>query len=98
LGYLLLNRTTDLAALKTLKDHAKELVSRADSEAKKAAATAICYAAIASALVFHGSTITRHSYSKLRKPYQDLEQKPWIPSDLKDLFKKAQAACQEKKS
>ena len=98
LGYLLLNRTTDLAVLKTLKDYAKELVSRGESKAGKAAATVIYYAAIASALVFHGSKITRHSCGALQKSYKDLERKEWIPSDSKDLFKKAKAVCREKNS
>lgn len=57
----------------------------------------IYYAAIVSALVFHEQKITRHSYEKLQEALTDLDEKQWIPSDLKDLFKKAKAACQERK-
>jgi len=95
---LVLDSTTDLAVVRTLKEYGKELVSCADSEAQKAAATTIYYAAIASALVFHRNKVTQHAYGKLQKAYEDLEQKKWIPSDLKELFKKAKAACQERKS
>ena len=95
LVYVLLNRTTDLTVLKTLKDYAKELVSRGDSEAEKSAATAIYYAAIASALVFHQHKISHHSYEGLDKAFTKLERKPWVWPELKDLFQKAQAFCRQ---
>jgi hypothetical protein len=98
IGSLFLDPKSDLTVIKTLKEYGKELVRRADSEIQKVAATAIYYAAIASALVFHQKKITRHSYAKLQKAYEDLEQKKWIPSDLKRLLKKAKAACQEGKA
>lgn len=98
LSDLLLNPETDLAVIKTLKDYAKKLVRRAGPEAKQAAATAIYYTAIASALVHHEQKITRHSYEKLNEAYADLEQKPWIPSELKDLFGKARSVCRERKA
>jgi hypothetical protein len=97
-GDLLIGADTDPSLIETLKDYGKELVRGADSETRKAAATAIYYAAIASALLSHGKKITQHSYGRLQKAYEDLEQKDWVPSDLKDLFGKAKAACQEKKS
>jgi len=66
---LLLNSTTDLTVFKTLKDYAKELARRGGPETKRAAATVIYYAAIASALVFHNERITQHSYGKLYESY-----------------------------
>ena len=98
MGDSLLGSETDLEIIKTLKDHGKELVRSVDSEAKKAAATAVYYAAIGSALVFHDQKITQHSREKLAEAFADLEQKDWIPSELRDLFGKAKAACQERKS
>jgi len=61
------------------------------------AETVIYYASIAGALVFHQEKITQHSYGKLQEAYADLEQKKWIPSDLKDLFKREKAVCRQQK-
>jgi hypothetical protein len=95
---LLTKAETDLGVIKAIRDFGKELRRRTGPETQKAAATAIYYAAVASAVVFHQRKITRHSYAKLQKAYEDLEQKKWIPSDLKRLFKKAKEACQEGKA
>jgi hypothetical protein len=94
---LLLDSKTDLAVIKTLKDYGKKLVRRGGPEAKQAAATVIYYAAIASALVFHAHKITQHSCQTLREAYAELEQKPWVPPELKDLFRRAKAACHQRK-
>jgi hypothetical protein len=94
---LLLNSSTDLTVLKTLKDYAKELARRREPEAKQAAATVLYYAAIAGALVFHEQRITEHSYRKLYEAYDELEGTQWIPRELKDLFKKARTVCQGRK-
>ena len=96
LSEVLLNSETDLAALSMLKDYSSELVRRGGTDAEVAASTVICYAATASALVFHQERITQHSYEKLEEAYGDLKEKQWIPSALKDLFKKAKAVCQER--
>ena len=98
LGESLLNSETDLEVIKTLKDYGKELVRSGGSEVRKTAATAIYYAAIASALLSHDQKITQHSYAKLQGAFADLEQKDWIPSELRDLFGKAAAACERRKS
>jgi hypothetical protein len=47
--------------------------------------------------VFHQQKITKHRLDRLHEAYTALAGKPWIPSDLKDLFKKAEDACREKK-
>ena len=94
---LLLDSKTDLTVIQTLKDYAKKLARRSGAEAKEAAATAIYYAAIASALVFHQHKITQHSYEKLHEAYTDLEQKRWVPRELKGLFKKAHAVCRQQR-
>jgi hypothetical protein len=96
IGNLLLDAKTDLTVIKTLKEYGKEL-ARGGAEAEKGAATAIYYASIASALVFHQQKITQHSYEKLAGALTDLEQKTWIPSRLRGLFKKAVAVCDERK-
>ena len=93
---LLLDCSTDLAVIKTLKDYAKELVRRGGRGMKQAAATAIYYAAIASALVFHRCKITKYPYPKLQEAYAELRQKSWVPLELKDLFQKAHALCKQR--
>ena len=93
---LLLDSRTDLAVLKTLKDYGKELARRGQPGMKQAAATAIYYAVIASALVFHGHKITKYSYRSLQEAYAELEQKPWVSSGLKDLFRRALAVCRQR--
>lgn len=98
IGYLLLSPKTDLNVIRTLKDYTKELVSRRPPNARQAAAIVVYYAAIATALLFHHHKITQHSYEKLQKAYTDLEQKPWVPPELKDLFQKARAACHQRKA
>jgi hypothetical protein len=91
---LLLNSRTDLAVIKALKEYSKELVRRGGRESEGAAATAIYYAAIASALVLHQKKVTHLSYEELQEACRDLQQKEWIPSELKGLFRKARGACQ----
>jgi hypothetical protein len=95
IGDLLLNPATDVAVIKAVKDYAKQLVRRLGPNSEQAPATAIYYAAIASALAFHRHKITQHSYEKLDKSFTELEQKPWVSLELKDLFNKARAACQQ---
>ncbi len=97
IGSLILDAETDLSVLETMKDYGKGLVRRSDSETGKAAATAIYYGSIASALVFHQRKISRHSFEKVAEACADLEEEPWIPSGLKDLFRKARTVCDERK-
>jgi len=97
MGDLLLDSRTDLALIKALKDYGRELRCRDEPKSKQTAATVIYYAAIASGLVFHRHKMIQHSYGKLQEAYVDLGQKDWIPSDLKDLFRKAHVLCQQQK-
>ena len=45
---------------------------------KRAAATAVYYAAIGAALVLHRHRITQHSYAKLDEGFAELQDKPWM--------------------
>lgn len=94
---LLLDPETHLVVIRTLKDYGKGLVRRPGPGAKQAAATVIYYGAIANGLVFHGRKITQHSYRTLHKAYTELRRKSWIPSELKDLFRRALAVCRQQK-
>ena len=97
LGELLRDTKADIAVIETLKNHAKKLVRRSNCEAEHAAATAIYYAGIAAAIVFHERKITRYSYGKLDQAFENLTEKPWIPSELKDLFAAARDLCNQRK-
>lgn len=92
-GELLSNPKTDMRILVALKDYAKTLARRGGPEAKQTTAKAIYYSAIASALIFHGRRITQHPYEKLHETYAEFEEKPWVSSELKHLFRKAGAIC-----
>ncbi len=94
---LLLDSETDLAVFKVLKDYSKELARPGNTEARQAAATVIYYAAIASALLFHGEEATQQSYVKLHETFGDLEEKKWVPPQLKNLFRDAKAVGQQRK-
>lgn len=96
---LLLARDTDAAVLRLLKDYGKALVRLAeDREADSSAAKAVYYAAIASALVFHQQKITRHSFKRLQESFAALQEKPWTPPELKDVFRRAQTFCEGRTS
>ena len=97
LGAILLDAQADPAAIRTLKDYAKELTRRLGAGPRHAAATAVYYGAIAQALALRGETITQHSRGQLRLAFAKLEAKPWIPPGLKDLFVQARQCCQEGK-
>jgi hypothetical protein len=90
---LLTDSNVDLAALRTFKDYAKELVKRSRSETTRTIATALYYSAIASALVFHGELITQHDWKSLARSLAQLLEEPWMVPDLVGLLEKAQAVC-----
>jgi hypothetical protein len=96
LGEVLTDPETDVVALRTLKDYGKRLVSASGSKAEQAAATAVYYAAIVAALVFHGRRITRYSYRQLDENLARLEGKAWLPLELNALFRKAREICRQR--
>ena len=93
LSQLLMNAQTDLAILRTLKDYAKALSRCGAQGPEHTAAIVVYYAAIASALVFHGKRITRHSYETLRGAFSQLAEKNWLPREVKELFRRGREAC-----
>ena len=97
LGEVLLDESTDLKAVKAIKDYGKRLAARKDTEADHAAAIAIYYAAIASALLFHDERITSHGYEYLRASFEELAEEAWIPAGLTRHFSKARKMCEKKR-
>ena len=86
---LILNPDSDLLVLKRIKDFSKEWRKKAASALERDVIAAIYYAAIASALVYHGQRITSFSRDALKKTFSSLIAKKWLTGDLKALFKKA---------
>lgn len=90
---------TDAAAgaddLAAVKEYAKGLVRRAATEHEVAAATVLYYAAIAAAFVHAGAKITEHSNERVAEALADLESRPWLPAELRQLFQSGRAALGE---
>lgn len=97
IGELLFDSKTDLAVLRALKDCGKGLVRCDGPKGHEEIGDAVFYAAIASALIFHDHKITKLSYAKLHEAYTKLEQRPWILRELKEIFRRARALCDERK-
>jgi len=79
-----------------IKEHAKRMMSTADTDAKYETRAVIYYAAIASALVLHDRKITTHSNRDLEDSLSALAERKWINADLSQLLKKAQEICHPK--
>ena len=93
---LLSNPSTEISSIERIKRHSKEPSGRAESKAEHEVATAIYYAAIAHALIYHNKRITRFPYAKLETSFARLVKEKWIPRDLSKLFKAAGKHCKER--
>jgi hypothetical protein len=96
LGEIITDSKSDLGAIKKIRRYAKKMASRKRSEADRAVAVAIYYAAIASALVFHDMKITTHSYESLEVSFAKLINKPWMSTELNKLFVRALKLCRRR--
>ena len=96
LGEVLLDETTDVDVLVKIKNFGKKLASRKASEAEHAVATAIYFAAIASALLFHDRKISSYTYPSLAEDFAALMDTQWMTSELARHFAKARTACNGK--
>jgi len=93
---LILDPQSDLVVLERIKDHAKDLGTRAGSDLEREVALALYFAAIAAALLAHGAKISEHPWRQLEQSFRTLSQRPWIPADLLQLFIKAADCCRDK--
>jgi len=94
IGDLLQNPHTEISFIKRIKRHAKESGTAAKSEAQTDVYLVVYYAAIASALLFHGKRITQHPYKDLQEFFLSFSQEAWILEEIKDLFRKAHIHCE----
>ncbi|UCE50010.1 MAG: hypothetical protein JSW47_07595 [Phycisphaerales bacterium] len=96
LGDLLQDSKTRMAIIRRIKDFAKELGSSVKDKIERDVALAVYFAAIASALLFHGVKISGYSYEELGQSFDTLSRHDWVPPDLSRLFKKARKYCSNK--
>jgi len=95
LGKLLFDSNTDVSTFKKIKDYAKDFGTSTSlkSDILRDVALTIYYAAIAGALVFHDSKITKNSYKELVRSFESLCKQEWISKDLMRLFENARQSC-----
>ena len=93
---LLSNPSTDIQLTNKIKEHGKTLSQNSKTRAEHDTANVIYYAAIAHALIFHNSKITKFSYDELEESLTVFTRTAWISKDLSDLFSKAMKYCRGK--
>ena len=87
--HLLGSSETDVSVLRRIKDYAKALGSRSESEVEKDVFLAIYFAAIAAARVCQGERITEHTHKDLLRFFGDFVNARWMTTDLTELFRRA---------
>ncbi len=97
LAEILVDPTTDIAILQTIKAYYKKMVSRASSDIDHSVAITLYIAAIATALIYKDEKITHHSDSQLQEYFDMLYNKEWMLPELIRLFSKASLQCQATK-
>jgi len=94
LGDILLDPTTPLEALETLKQYGKGLADLWEGGSEHFVAITIYFAAIATALVSHRRKITGRSYRDLADSMRMLMNDQWITPELAGLFDSARIVCE----
>jgi hypothetical protein len=92
---VLLCRHTDVGLLQAIKDCSKTLSASLDSKTEATLAVTIYYAALASALAYHGRKISRYSYETLERSFATFAGKRWVCPELADLFLRAGGICRD---
>jgi len=93
LGDVLVDPTTPLAILETLKQYGKGLSRRWDEGPEHVVAFTIYFAAVAAALVSHRRKITTRSYRDLADSLRILMDDRWITPELAKLFDSVRTIC-----
>jgi hypothetical protein len=87
----LLAANTPLPVLQEIKEYHQRIAGTSGSHAERRVATAVYFAAIASALVFQQQRMTSYSDGALREALSKLLAKSWLAPELKALLEKATA-------
>lgn len=98
IGMLLKKPKTSTSVLKKLKQYGRTLFSEGKNQSDRDVGLAIYYGAIANALVFHDTLITRFGYVELDESFAALTGKTWMSGNLRMLFEKARQHCRMRSS
>jgi hypothetical protein len=90
---LIMDPRTDPLILETIKDFHKKQAESATSDLNQEIAAIIYYLAIASALVYHDTRITKFPYKELARTFAELNESNWLLPDIKNLFGQAYNLC-----
>jgi hypothetical protein len=93
LGEVLIDPQSSVDVIAEIKRGAKRMVTQQSSEAERAVATTIYFAAIASGLAVHNRKLTASPYDSLRVSLSELLDKPWMSAKLRPLLEKARRVC-----
>ena len=94
-GQVLADAQAGLEILRDIKNCYKAWTSRTTDKREQRVYTVIYFAAVARALVSHGRRITRSPIGYLIHSFQVLAGEPWMASPLRELYLKAQQACEQ---
>ena len=95
-GECLLDRDQPVSAFRLLKDHFKKGAVACPTEARADAARVLYYAAIAAAMVFHGTVITSIPILDCDQALEYLSGSAGVPPSLVGLFHKAAEMARSK--
>lgn len=95
IGQMLANIQTDIYHIRKIKEYFKALSASEKKPCRRDAATAIYYAAIAYALVYHDVRITVSGHEAIDRSLSLLLAKAWLNGSIAELFKKACSVCQD---
>jgi len=95
---LLLDPGGDIQVIRRIKQRYKSLATRRRSPGQHAAAVAIYYAAIATALRFCDQKITRYAYEDLDAAFGKPTRRTWMDPVLAEHLASAQELCRAKAS
>ena len=98
LGEVLLDPRSSVEVITEIKRYGKRVAAQASSDAERAVATTIYFAAIANGLVVHHRKLTASPYEELHTALDELLDKPWMSPGLRPLLEKAREVCRARKA
>ena len=93
IGECLQNQGTDLSIIEDIKQYAKALSRKNQTDEEHIIANTLYYSAIAHALLYHKTKITEYSYAELTKAFDKLRKVDWMEDYFILLFTKAWKYC-----
>jgi hypothetical protein len=94
---LLISPKSSLKTIKAIRKCAKQRAARNAMDPEYSVAITVYFAAIASAILFHGSKITTYSYESLEISFSRLASKTWMPEELGFLLTRARDLCSSRR-